>query len=89
MALYGLRHGGASHDTLLQLRSYSQVKERGRWATDASVHRYRKASLAQSETAKMAASHQRLGAMIASNVGRLFLDDQFTQSLPRLLAVSK
>lgn len=39
--LYGLRHGGASHDTLNRLRSLQQVKERGRWVTDSSVRRYK------------------------------------------------
>ena len=39
---YQLRHGGASDDLNSQTRDFNQVRERGRWRTDASVRRYAK-----------------------------------------------
>ncbi|CAK0826416.1 unnamed protein product [Prorocentrum cordatum] len=40
--LYTLRHGGASDDLLSGRRSRKEVKDRGRWATDAPLKRYAK-----------------------------------------------
>ena len=40
--LYRLRHGGASHDVALQLRSLAEVRKRGCWRSDSSVARYAK-----------------------------------------------
>eukprot|EP00974_Lingulodinium_polyedra_P011473 1107894-Lingulodinium_polyedra.AAC.1 len=37
-----LRHGGASHDALLGTRSEREIQERGRWASERNVRRYRK-----------------------------------------------
>eukprot|EP00974_Lingulodinium_polyedra_P037643 3610712-Lingulodinium_polyedra.AAC.1 len=37
-----LRHGGASHDALLGTRSAREIQERGRWASERTVRRYRK-----------------------------------------------
>ena len=73
-ALYGLRHGGASHDTVGGLRTFPEIKERGRWATDASVHRYRKASLAQAEQARIPAQLLSVAGLISKDVGMLFED---------------
>ena len=42
-SLYRLRHGGASHDVAIELRSLAEVKKRGRWVSDSSVRRYSKA----------------------------------------------
>ena len=75
--LYGLRHGGASHDTLNRLRTAQQVKERGRWVTDASVHRYRKASLAQSELSKLSTGQQMAARALSLDIDRMFQDRQF------------
>ena len=77
VCLYGLRHGGASHDTLNRLRALHQVKERGRWVTDASVHRYRKASLAQSELAKLTSAQQTAGRLLSRSVDRMLSDPVF------------
>ena len=76
VCLYGLRHGGASHDTLNRLRALHQVKERGRWVTDASVNRYRKASLAQSEVSKFTAAQQKAGRLLSQNDDRMFSDQE-------------
>lgn len=38
--LYQLRHSGPSHDRFHHLRTALEVKQRGRWASDASVRRY-------------------------------------------------
>ena len=72
--LYGLRHGGASHDTLNRLRPMPQIKERGRWVTERSVHRYRKASLAQSELAKLTPAQQQVARELSENIDRMFND---------------
>ena len=40
--LYGLRHGGASHEMLTGVRSLSELMKRGRWRSEASVKRYEK-----------------------------------------------
>ena len=84
-AVYGLRHGGASHDTVAQLRTFQEVKERGRWATDASVFRYRKASVAQNELSKIPQAQQAIAAHIAKNVGALFVDSRERTLLLRRL----
>lgn len=42
ISAYSLRHGGASHDLLCQLRPLQDVKRRGRWAADNSLKRYAK-----------------------------------------------
>ena len=81
VAVYGLRHGGASHDTLAELRTFEQVKERGRWASDRSVHRYRKASLAQAEVQKLHLQHQRLASRLMKDLGALFRPGAAKQNL--------
>ena len=81
VAIYGLRHGGASHDTLAELRTFEQVKERGRWACDRSVHRFRKASLAQAEVQKLSRHHQQLAARIAKDPGALFTSGALRRDL--------
>ena len=42
ISAYSLRHGGASHDLLANIRSLVEVKRRGRWASDKSLRRYAK-----------------------------------------------
>lgn len=39
---YSLRHGGASHDLLCQMRPLQEIKRRGRWASDSCLRRYSK-----------------------------------------------
>ena len=45
--IYSLRHGGASEDFLTQRRTLSEIKIRGRWASDSSLKRYTKATQLQ------------------------------------------
>ena len=45
--LYMLRHGGASHDLLMKLRTFEEVRSRGQWRTDTSVRRYAKSASVQ------------------------------------------
>ena len=40
--LYSLRHGGASHDRIVNRRSLEEVAKRGRWRARLSVRRYEK-----------------------------------------------
>ena len=51
--LYGLRHGGASHDLLHRRRDLLAIRERGRWVTDSSLRRYAKSTLLQRELNKI------------------------------------
>jgi hypothetical protein len=44
---YRLRHGGASHDRAMNLRTLAEVKRRGRWVADSSLRRYDKGTLLQ------------------------------------------
>jgi hypothetical protein len=69
---YGLRHGGASHDALLGLRRLLEIKDRGRWASEASLRRYRKASRAQLEVHRMHKDTQELGRLAADNLEHFF-----------------
>ena len=64
-SLYGLRHDGASHDTLRAFRPALEVKLRGRWASDKSLLRYRKASLAQREANKLSQAQRSAARKIA------------------------
>ena len=74
VCLHGLRPGGASHDTLNRLRAPHQVKERGRWVTDASVNCYRKASLAQAELKKLKPAQKTAGRRLSLSVDRMLSD---------------
>jgi hypothetical protein len=65
-----LRHGGASHDMALQLRSFPQVQSRGRWLSKKSVARYGKFGMYQRQLAKLSASQRREGAVIARSLAR-------------------
>ncbi len=47
--LYPLRHGGASHDALFRLRPLSNIQDRGRWGSSASLVRYQKLGKAQAQ----------------------------------------
>jgi integrase len=56
-----LRHGGPSEDILNNVRSISQVQERGRWAAPASVRNYQKQGRVLRQLNKMSKHQQRLG----------------------------
>ena len=72
--LYQLRHGGPSHDRAMQIRTLPEVKQRGAWASDASVKRYEgharlqqvEARLPQAWKAKIKTAPRQVGALIRS-----------------------
>eukprot|EP00973_Karenia_brevis_P002864 388771-Karenia_brevis.AAC.1 len=47
-SLYVLRHGGASRDALMKLRSLPEIQRRGRWSSLDSVKHYEKHARTQS-----------------------------------------
>ena len=51
--LYGLRHGGASHDRLMDARPLAEVQQRGGWRSHASVRRYEKHGMVVQELMKL------------------------------------
>ena len=75
-------HGGASFDTLFSLREPKAIKLRGRWSSDRSLLRYRKASLAQNEANKVPLGVRQLSRIIAANPAKHF--DDLTQSRQQL-----
>ena len=89
--LYGLRHGGASFDTLFRQRDPLGVKIRGRWASDKSLIRYRKASIAQRETQKMSDAQLSVAKLLAESPGHYFehLSDTLAALRPILCPVTK
>ena len=68
-------------DTLFNLRDVASVKLRGRWSSDRSLLRYRKASLAQREALKIPFGHRVVAAKIAKKP-HVYFDDL---NLARLL----
>ncbi len=70
---YGLRHGGASEDLLRRQRSISDVKARGRWASDSSLRRYSKATRLLSELTRVRPDVLAYGEQIQRLLPRLFL----------------
>ena len=56
------------------------MKERGRWITDASVHRYKKACLAQGELAKLSAEQKVAARTLSQDPNRMLVDRAFLHS---------
>ena len=77
--LYALRHGGASHDALNELRPLHAIKERGRWANDESLRRYKKAARAQAELAKLPAATLALGHEMSLHLEKYFHEPALLQ----------
>ena len=73
--LDGLRHGGASEDLLSRQRSISDVKARGRWASDSSLRRYSKATRLLSELTKVRPDVLAYGERIQRLLPQLFLEN--------------
>ena len=71
LTLYSLRHGGASHDVLSRRRHILEVKQRGCWASDASLKRYVKEARLQSELNKVPLSVREYGSKILQNLPSL------------------
>ena len=71
-SLYRLRHGGASHDAASRLRTISEIKRRGRWASDTSVRRYEKRTWLQSEEVKVSPTRESRAATVERELPRRF-----------------
>ncbi|CAE7763388.1 NHX3 [Symbiodinium sp. CCMP2456] len=80
---YQNRHGGASRDHLLRLRSVVGIQRRGRWAVDTSARIYDKPGRLQQVLNKHGALLQDFGEMIRKDFGRYFRGKSFL--LPRKL----
>ena len=69
---YQMRHTGPSHDFAMGLRSISAVKDRGRWACDASVKRYKKEGRVGQQLARLAEPVRREALRASHLVSRWF-----------------
>jgi len=63
---YCLRHGGASHDLLHQLRPLAEVQRRGRWLSTSSLRRYGKETRLLKEMHKVDPAISALGYQMES-----------------------
>ena len=87
VCLYSLRHGGASHDSLHNLRSLTEIKDRGRWADDRSLRRYRKETRARLELFKMPDDVLLFGESVHNHLESIFHDPLIARGLIPLLRV--
>jgi hypothetical protein len=85
ICLYSLRHGGASHDSLHDLRTLMDIKTRGRWASDRSLRRYRKETRAQAELLKLPDDVRTFGQATLNQIDDIFLDPLIARRLLPLL----
>ena len=69
---YCLRHGGASHDMLTKERSLQEIKNRGRWRSDAPLRRYQKAARALQQEQRMDQNMREYGQWVSANLEELF-----------------
>ena len=83
--LYSLRHGGASHDALTRRRPLSEIKKRGRWASDQTVRRYEKAALAQREANRLSHASDAYGTWVATHLRELFTNEVIAKAPPESL----
>ena len=81
MCLYQLRHAGASEDLCNGLRSFPEVKARGRWLADSSVRRYAKPATLQRIFATLSPSHQNLARFQWDNLQDI-VEGGFPPALP-------
>ena len=68
---YMVRHGGASRDSLLGLRSLLQIKQRGRWRSDTNVRRYEKHTRIIAETARIPSASRKFGIQVEKHLVEL------------------
>lgn len=85
ICLYSLRHGGASHDSLHDLRSLPEIKDRGRWADDRSLRRYRKETRARLELFKLPDDVLLFGQSVYKHLDNIFRNPTLMHSLIPLL----
>ena len=84
LAVYGLRHGGASHDLLVKARSTLEVKGRGRWKSDAMLKVYGNEARVLSELRKAPAQVLEFGKLVGLRLHAIFVDREAVPPLPRL-----
>ena len=70
--VYGLRHGGASHDRSMRTRSLLEVQARGAWRAPTSVRRYEKHGRLGLELAKLPPHVLRLAGGASRRVNGFF-----------------
>ena len=73
ISLYQLRHGGASHEILGGGRDTTGVKKRGRWQSDASLHRYVKAGRLNEQLQRLDVPVQEAAAECAERLSSVIL----------------
>ena len=71
--LYSLRHGGPSDDFLHRRRSLPELKDRGRWRSDASVRRYKKPARALKELEKFPEATLVFARLVGAQLSSFFL----------------
>ncbi|CAK9105137.1 unnamed protein product [Durusdinium trenchii] len=71
---YQNRHGGASRDHLLKLRSVPEIQRRGRWASDASARIYGKPGRLQQAMNQFGQKWSKLGEDARQNFPRYYLN---------------
>ena len=81
---YCLRHGGASHDALTGRRTLSEIKDRGRWLSDKSLRRYKKAAAAQKQLVLMGPAAVDYGKWVDDNLEMLMIKAITPHLLKRL-----
>lgn len=74
---YQNRHGGASRDHLLKLRSVAQIQRRGRWATDTSARIYDKPGRLQQMVNKFHKDLEPLGEICRTRFQEFFSGKPF------------
>ena len=84
LTVYGLRHGGASHDLLVKARPALEVKGRGRWRTDAMLKRYGKEARVLAELHKAPLAVLEFGRSVASRLREIFVEREALPPLPLL-----
>ena len=79
---YSLRHGGASHDRLEDLRGLQEVKKRGRWRADSSVRRYEKHTSVLKQLQEMPRDSLEFGLQIGRELKNYVLGKKKLPPLP-------
>jgi hypothetical protein len=68
---YCLRHGGASHDSLMRRRSIEGIQKRGRWRAPSSATRYDKHARVLKEVSKLGKRARTYGEYVFKNLNTL------------------
>ena len=84
--LYGLRHGGASHDLLSRRQTLLDVKHKGRSATDGSLKIYTMATRLQMEMVKLPQVTLALGNNVENPFAERLRMDSSRATLSSLLS---